>query len=108
MNGFVSDNSKDLLAFCCVLEKIFYFGLQQQHSKFGFIIKNPEPWLWLERIVSVENSNISFYFKSAVDRVLHNCTVQSDLGRFRLLIRLCLVSKCLHEPLQYLVLFKKN
>lgn len=101
-NGFISDKSEDLLPFCCALEKIFYFGLLQQQNKFG-LFKNVEPWAWFERFSSIQNSTIGFSFKTALDTASHKCTVQTDLGRFRLLVRLCLVSKCLHEPLQYLV-----
>lgn len=102
-NGHISDDSEVLLSFCCVLEKIFYCGLSQSQNKFGFIKNTIEPWNWLEKFARIQNSTISFAFKSAVDKTTANCTVQSDLGRFRLLIRLCLVAKCLHEPLQYLV-----
>lgn len=101
-NGSISDKCAELLPFCCALEKIFYFGLLQQQNKLGFF-KNVEPWMWLEKCSSIQNSTISFNFKTAIDRASHNCTVFTDLGRFRLLIRLCLVSKCLHEPVQYLV-----
>lgn len=106
-SGYISDDSTELLPFCCALEKIFYFGLLQQQNKFGFV-KNVEPWLWLEKFSNIQNSSISFSFKTALDRVLQNCTVQSDLGRFRLLVRACLASKCLHEPLQHLVVKKRQ
>lgn len=100
--GFVSDETEVLLSFCCTLEKIFYFGLEPRQSKLGFQ-KDAEPWTWLEKLKDVQNSTISFPYRSAVDRVLQNCTVQTHLGKFRLLVRLSLSSKCLHEPVQYLV-----
>lgn len=102
-NEFVSDNSKSLLLFCCALEKIFYFGLLPQLNKFGFTKHTEEPWFWLEKFSNIQNGTVSFSFKAALSKTSDNCTVQSNLGRFRLLVRLCLVSKCLHEPLQYLV-----
>lgn len=106
-NGFITDNTEQLLVFCSVLEKIFYYGLLPQQNKFGFA-KNSEPWMWLEKFSNIEDDTFSFSFKNALYNVIHNCNIQTDLGRFRLFVRLSLATKCLHEPLQYLVKKKRT
>lgn len=98
----ITDDSSDLLLFCHALEKIFNYGLLPQLNSLGFT-KQVDPWFWLEKVADVCHPVVKFAYKHAVDKVRDTCTVQTNVGKFRLLIRFCLVAKCLHLPVEYLV-----
>ncbi|XP_022903455.1 uncharacterized protein [Onthophagus taurus] len=103
-NG-INDSNPDLLVFCSTTEKIFSTGLNQIHNTLGFIKSINNPWLWLDKIAS--DKAISFTYLNCVEKVRKCKSIQTNLGRLRLLIRLCLSQKCLHIPLEYLITSKK-
>jgi RUN domain len=49
-----------------------------------------------------------FPYSSAVAHVQNTCRVQTDRGRFRLLVRTCLVKSSLHFPVEMLVQHQSN
>lgn len=102
INNCINDSNSILLLFCQSLEKIFSLGLLPCHNTFG-LFKYVDPWVWLEKITHNKNSDISYSYSHCVDNAKLCRNVITNIGRLRLLIRLCLVYKCIHIPLEYLV-----
>lgn len=57
----------------------------------------------MKQLAVVGSDSVLFAYKTAVDKVQEFRNVQTPLGRFRLLVRFCLVYKCLHVPVQQIV-----
>lgn len=93
-NSEINDTSEDLLLLCNALENIFRKGIIG-HS-----------WDWLEEMKSqMESGSImkSFNFVRSVEAVKTCPKVKTSVGRLRLLIRYCLIHKCLHVPVEVMV-----
>lgn len=99
INVPITDANVNLLPFCACIEKIFTKGLVTQYNPLG-IAKELHSWAWLDKIKTNANSDSStFNFTTSLESI-HACKkVLSSTGRLRLLIRTCLVKKCLHIPI---------
>ncbi|KAK6643184.1 hypothetical protein RUM43_004687 [Polyplax serrata] len=98
-NSEITDTSENLLPLCSTLE-----GILQK----GFI---GHCWDWLEELKSEMEKGVisrSFSFIRAVDTAKACHKIKTPTGRLRLLIRCCLVNKCLHIPIEIMVRTYKN
>lgn len=98
----ILDTNATLVRFCQTLENIFIQGLKTSCNTLGFI-KYTDPWTWLENVGATKHNLITFSYRTSVDTVKQFRNVFTNTGRFRLLIRYCLVNKCLHVPLEFMV-----
>lgn len=121
----ITDENEDLCHFCKCLENCLQKGLLPSLDSVGYL-KVPYAWHWLEYVavknyrwcdflilswVSIYcllfNANVIFSgyntFLLVVEQVKQNAKVHTSAGRLRLLIRICLVRKCLHMPVEILV-----
>jgi hypothetical protein len=57
----------------------------------------------MSSLVAEDTALESFSYRNSVQEVQSTKHVQTPLGKFRLLVRHCLMKKCLHFSLQYLV-----
>lgn len=96
----VTDSSENLQNFCQIIELIFYKGLIQKKHK--FYSKKIEVFTWMSSVSSGDDLT-DFIYKNSVKEVQKSKGVKSQLGKFRLLVRYCLVNKCLHYSLEALV-----
>jgi len=95
----ISDNNIYLLHFVQTIETIFDSGLiRQQNTK--FFDRTIDPFSWM---ISVDQ--VTFAYKTCTEAVKNRPDVHTNTGRVRLLIRYCLVKKCLHVPVEALVQF---
>ncbi|XP_008196619.1 uncharacterized protein LOC103313907 isoform X2 [Tribolium castaneum] len=94
----VKDSSENLEKFCQVIETIFHKGLIEKHN---FYSKKIEVFAWMSTISSGDEL-IDFIYQNSVQEVQKCKSVKTPIGKFRLLIRYCLVNKCLHFPLEAL------
>lgn len=99
---YVADSAPTLINFCQIIEKVFYSNIKVISNTLGFI-KCITPWMWMEEIVNENHFPITFPYKNSIDFVKGQKNVATNAGKFRLLIRHLLVSKCLHIPIEYLV-----
>lgn len=99
---YVSEQNSHLPIFCLGVEKIFNTGLLVSVNSIGFI-KHVDAWSLLDKISCVKDEIITYAFRSSVENVKLHKNVLTKVGKLRLLIRYCLVSKCLHVPVEYLV-----
>ncbi|XP_068915417.1 uncharacterized protein [Tenebrio molitor] len=97
----ITDSSQDLQDFCQILEKIFHRGLTQTQTSF-YGNKKTEVYTWMSSLAAEETALESFNYRNSVQEVQSTKHVQTPLGKFRLLVRHCLMKKCLHFSLQYL------
>lgn len=97
----IEDDNPDLPQFCRSLEKCFQKGVLIRFNTIGFP-KVPDAWHWLEE-VACKNLSSCCTFSLALAQVQQNPKVQTATGKLRLLIRTCLVRKCLHTPVEFLV-----
>ncbi|XP_012138958.2 uncharacterized protein LOC100874999 isoform X1 [Megachile rotundata] len=97
----IDDENEDLPAFCKCLEKCFQKGILLRLSTLGFP-KLPDAWYWLEEITEKNFSSCCTY-SLVVEQVKQSPKVHTATGRLRLLIRTCLIRKCLHVPVEMLV-----
>lgn len=102
INVPVTDANINLLPFCACIEKIFMKGLVTKYNTLG-IAKPLHAWIWLEKIKPNNNDSSTFNFSSSLESVRYCKSVLSSTGRLRLLIRTCLMKKCLHIPIMTLV-----
>lgn len=99
-NSGITDDNAELQDFCQSLERVFQKGLLRS-TTMGFTNVS-ESWYWLEHLAS-EHSGATFNYISSVNAVKASQKVVTPTGRLRLLIRTCLVSRCLHVPVEILV-----
>ncbi|XP_078032978.1 uncharacterized protein LOC144467861 isoform X2 [Augochlora pura] len=97
----IDDRNLDLPLFCKCLEKCLQQGVLMSLTPIGFP-KLPDAWYWMEEIAEKHFSSSSTY-SLMVEQVKLNPKVQTPTGRLRLLIRTCLIRKCLHMPIEMLV-----
>ncbi|XP_029048418.1 uncharacterized protein LOC114878596 [Osmia bicornis bicornis] len=97
----IDDENIDLPFFCKCLEKCFQKGILLRFNPIGFP-KLPDAWYWLEEITEKNFSSCCTY-SLVVEQVKQSPKVHTATGRLRLLIRTCLIRKCLHVPVEMLV-----
>ncbi|XP_067006340.1 uncharacterized protein [Anabrus simplex] len=97
----INDSNVHLQPFCQSLEHIFQKGLLLQTSSLGFP-RSPESWYWLEEIAN-KASSPSYNYISSVNTVKLSQKVVTAVGKLRHLIRICLVNRCLHVPVEILI-----
>ncbi|KAL3274426.1 hypothetical protein HHI36_015814 [Cryptolaemus montrouzieri] len=104
-SGKIDDNHRYLSSFCQKLENIFYTGLKNATKYFT---KGEEPYDWMLEISRDKNWKFSFHYVNSLYEIQRNTYLKSKLGKFRLLLRYCLVYKCLQVPVDYLLKNKKS
>ncbi|XP_076302566.1 LOW QUALITY PROTEIN: uncharacterized protein LOC143220866 [Lasioglossum baleicum] len=97
----INDDNEHLLFFYKSLERCFQKGILMRLNPIGFS-KLPNAWYWLEEIAEKHFSSCCTY-SLVVEQVKQNPKVYTPTGRFRLLIKTCLIRKCLHMPVELLV-----
>lgn len=97
----IDEENKDLPFFYKSLEKCFQKGILMRLNPIGFP-KLPDAWYWLEEIAEKHFSSCCTY-SLVVEQVKKNPKVYTPTGRLRLLIKTCLIRKCLHMPVEMLV-----
>lgn len=97
----VTDSNETLYPFCMCVETVFQRGLSYTHGPFG-LIKTPQSWTWLEQLAQ-RYPSAPYSYVSSVNEVRNSKKVTTPLGKLRLLIRVCLVKKCLHVPVEFIV-----
>ncbi|PNF43814.1 hypothetical protein B7P43_G07762 [Cryptotermes secundus] len=96
----ITDDNAELQHFCQSLERVFQKGLLR-NTALGFT-NVFESWYWLEQL-ACQHSGATFNYISSVNAVKASQKVVTPTGRLRLLIRTCLVNRCLHVPVEILV-----
>ncbi|XP_075224755.1 uncharacterized protein LOC142326280 isoform X2 [Lycorma delicatula] len=94
----ISDSYDHVTGFCECVEKIFQQGLVASVTFF----KPPESWDWLE-LMADNKFGTPYNYQSSVIAVKKCSKLRTNRGRIRLLIRTCLVKRCLHIPVQTLL-----
>ncbi|XP_036149343.1 uncharacterized protein LOC105831171 [Monomorium pharaonis] len=98
--GEITDENEDLCHFCKCLENCLQKGLLPTLDNIGYL-KVPYAWHWLEYVAERNYSGYNT-FLLVVEQVKQNAKVHTPAGRLRLLIRICLVRRCLHMPVEIL------
>uniref|UniRef100_T1H9S8 PID domain-containing protein n=1 Tax=Rhodnius prolixus TaxID=13249 RepID=T1H9S8_RHOPR len=96
----ITDEDKNVRSFCECIEKIFYKGLNIQRNVIGFF-RAPECWSWLEHIGD-EKLGCPYSYVSCIEKIKRSDKVTTNFGKVRLLIRIALVRRCIHVPVQIL------
>lgn len=99
--GAIVDSSENFLQFCYSIETSFHKGLKEHKTTVFHPIKKPEVYSWM--VLIGKELNPSSCYNECVREVETSKKVVLPIGKFRLLIRYCLVRKCLHVPLELLV-----
>lgn len=97
----INDNDFYLATFCNLLEKIFESGLIRQQNTLYFIRYIDSAYCWMSSIV--KEKSVSLTYINCVDQVKSCSETATNRARFRLLVRYCLVKKCVHVPVEYLI-----
>lgn len=97
----IDEENEDLLFFFKNLEKCFQKGILMRLNPISFP-KLPDAWYWMEEIAEKYFSS-SCTYSLVVEQVKQNSKVYTPTGRLRLLIKTCLMRKCLHMPVEMLV-----
>ncbi|XP_011150570.1 uncharacterized protein LOC105189884 [Harpegnathos saltator] len=96
----ITDKNEDLRHFCKCLEDCLQKGLLPYFSNIGYL-KAPSAWHWLKHIA--EKNYSSYNTLSLVaEQAKQNPKIHTSTGRLRFLIRICLVRRCLHMPVEIL------
>lgn len=93
-NGDITDKTSDFQLFSEALEKILHKGC------YGYC------WDWFDELghdMEIGIIEKSFSYTRAVETVRSCYKVRTPLGKLRLVIRCCLVNKCLHIPVEVMV-----
>lgn len=93
-NGEITDKSNDFESFSESIEKILFKGC------YG------DCWDWLDELghdMEIGIIEKFFSYTRAVETVRSCLKVRTPIGKLRLLIRCCLVNKCLHIPIEIMV-----
>lgn len=96
----ITDENEDVCHFCKCLENCLQKGLLPSLDSVGYL-KIPYAWHWLEYVAEKNYSGYNT-FLLVVEQVKQNAKVRTAAGRLRLLIRICLVRRCLHMPVEIL------
>ncbi|XP_074093915.1 uncharacterized protein LOC141524144 [Cotesia typhae] len=101
LNADITDRSPDLLLFCECLEKCLQQGVIHHLNSFG-LSKSSEVWDWIEELIERHLGDLPT-LSLAFEAVSQNEKIQTPVGKLRLFIRICLMKKCFHLPVQMLV-----
>ncbi|XP_029671705.1 uncharacterized protein LOC115240603 isoform X2 [Formica exsecta] len=96
----INDENEDLCHFCKCFENCLQKGLLPCLDSVGYL-KISYAWHWLEYVAEKNYSSYNT-FSLVVEQVKQNSKVHTSIGRIRFLIRVCLVRKCLHMPIEIL------
>ncbi|XP_011253173.1 uncharacterized protein LOC105249421 isoform X1 [Camponotus floridanus] len=96
----INDENDNLCHFCKCFENCLQKGLLPCLDSIGYL-KISNAWHWLEYVAEKNYSSYST-FSLVVEQVKQNLKVHTSIGRLRFLIRICLVRKCLHMPIEIL------
>lgn len=96
----ITDENEDLCHFCKCFENCLQKGLLPCLDSIGYL-KISNAWHWLEYVAEKNYSSYST-FSLVVEQVKQNSKIHTSIGRLRFLIRICLVRKCLHMPIEIL------
>ncbi|XP_044758536.1 uncharacterized protein LOC123316500 [Coccinella septempunctata] len=99
-SGKIDDENRFLPSFCQKIETIFYTGLRNTKKYFA---REEEPYEWMEEVARDKCWKFPFQYLNSLYEVQKNQCLKSRLGKFRLLLRYCLVNRCLHAPVEYLL-----
>ncbi|XP_022198271.2 uncharacterized protein LOC111055388 [Nilaparvata lugens] len=103
VEGPITDTNEYVTKFCECLEKIFQQGLScVNYSPMTF--RPSGIWDWLE-LMADNRMGETYSYQMAVNNVKECTKVKKNIGRARLLIRTCLVKKCLHVPVHNYLMF---
>lgn len=99
----VTDAHPLLLSLEGCLENIFYCSIKAQTALFGYLWDG-SAWRWIEKTMKSDDFyNENYQITQVIESVKQRKDVLTQDGRFRLAVRYCLVRKCLHRPIEYLV-----
>ncbi|XP_012217341.1 uncharacterized protein [Linepithema humile] len=96
----INDENQDLYHFCKCLENCLQQGLLPVFDNIGYL-NLAYAWKWLEYIAGKKYNSYNT-FSLAAEQVRQNSKVHTSAGRLRLLIRICLVRRCFHMPVEIL------
>ncbi|XP_011335799.2 uncharacterized protein LOC105278422 [Ooceraea biroi] len=96
----ITDENEDLCHFCKCLENCLQKGLLPCVDSVGYF-KVPNAWHWL-KYVAEKNYSSCNTFSLVAEQAQQNAKIHTSTGRLRFLIRMCLVRKCLHMPVEIL------
>ncbi|XP_019880278.1 uncharacterized protein LOC109608298 [Aethina tumida] len=102
----VTDNNSTTLDFLYTLEKIFNFGLITQQNTLYFN-RTIDPFCWLSSIIKEKSEIITYTYINCVESTKEKAGLRNNTAKFRYLLKTCLVKKCLHVPVEFLMLSKK-
>ncbi|XP_060523377.1 uncharacterized protein LOC132700204 [Cylas formicarius] len=100
-NVKIVDNDFYFVSFAQTLEKIFNKGIiRQQNTK--YFNRTIDPYVWMVSLAK-SNAEANLTYSSCVENVRIRKDIQSNDGRFRLLIKYCLARRIVHVPVELLV-----
>lgn len=100
----ITDDCPSLVPFCETLEAIFNQGLVIR----GDMV--PPPWAWLNAVAYEMDRGVVpriFSYVRSIEETRESQKVLTELGKFRLLLRCCMLHKCLHVPVEVMVSRRK-
>ncbi|XP_029172796.1 uncharacterized protein LOC114941817 [Nylanderia fulva] len=97
----INDENENLCHFCKCFEDCLQKGLLSCFDSTVGYLKIPCAWHWLEYVAEKNYSSYNTFFL-VVEQVKQNLKIHTSIGRLRFLIRVCLVRKCLHMPIEIL------
>ncbi|XP_060519174.1 uncharacterized protein LOC132697647 isoform X2 [Cylas formicarius] len=99
-NVKIVDNDFYFVSFAQTLEKIFNKGIiRQQNTK--YFNRTIDPYVWMVSLAK-SNAEANLTYSSCVENVRIRKDIQSNDGRFRLLIKYCLARRIVHVPVELL------
>lgn len=84
------------------MEKIFHKGLIVQQNTLYFT-RTIDPYAWMSSLIKAKSEIVTLTYKNCVDNVKSRCDAANNTARFRLLVKFCLMKRCLHVPVEFLV-----
>ncbi|KAJ8984673.1 hypothetical protein NQ317_015764 [Molorchus minor] len=106
-DGKITDNNFYFVLFGRALDRIFNRGLLA-HQNTLYFTKIIDPYAWMVSVVKSKSEIVTFNYKNCVDNVRNCGNAIDNVARFRLLVKYCLVKKCLHVPVEFLVRSQKT
>ncbi|CAH0564604.1 unnamed protein product [Brassicogethes aeneus] len=105
--GKISDENENISKLYVTLEKIFNFGLIKQQNTL-YLNRTIDPYCWLSSCIKEKSDIITYTYINCVERVKDRGGLRNNLAKLRFLIKVCLVKKCLHVPLEFLLRTNKS
>ncbi|XP_018578539.1 uncharacterized protein LOC108916731 [Anoplophora glabripennis] len=101
-NDQISDNNPNFIVLENSLEKIFNKGLITQQNTLYFI-RTIDPYAWMSSLTKAKSDIVTLTYKNCIDNVKNRCDAVNNTARFRLLVKFCLMKRCLHVPVEFLL-----